>query len=227
MEAEGGTEGDDEARDMRGWLRRRGFVGPRGPRQMAIRHVLYRMHANGEESFSLEGVMEAAGLDFNDRRDYTAAHTYVSNMRRVLVDFVEWFWQAPQYQEYVHDGLGEGAIFNLAVDAMVQHEIYPLYYNRMDRVYHFLTLPAFARILRFQSLGYRTGILRRVEELALMTPKFPMLGEIFTPSALPTDGRFLLPAPETRFPCPNCPTTWRDSESLEAHRQRRHPEAAT
>ncbi len=221
-----GGDGADDVRDLRGWLRRRGWTGPRGPRQLAIKQALYRMRHAGQDVFSLEDMMEAAGLDFNDRNEYGAAHNFVSTMRRVVTDFVGWFWQAPRFSQYVHDGLSEKAIFKKAVEAMVENEIFPLYYNRADGLYHFLTLEAFARILKLQSLAYRTGILRRVEELALMTPKFPMLGEIFTPSALPTDGRFLLPAPETRFPCPNCPTTWRDSESLEAHRLRRHPEAA-
>jgi hypothetical protein len=168
--------------------------------------------------------MEDSSLDYDNTSDFIAAHTFVAAMRKVTVDFSEWFWHEPEYAKYVDDGFTSKTVFKKVVEAMASHEIYPLSYDREAKKYKLLTLGAWARITKQRAIALRTEFVRRAEELTSMSKKFPALRELYPVPALPTDGRFLALPGVRRFRCVTCKMTFVDKSWLEAHERRRHTE---
>ncbi len=215
---------DPRAHDLTGWLRRRGWRGPRGPVQRAIRDTLGEYLRRGRDGFTLREVMEDAGLDYDSTSDYFAAHTFVAAMRRVTVDFSEWFWREPAYRKYVEDGFTDKTVFKKVVEAMASYDIYPISYDRELKKYRPLTLETWVRITKQRAVAIRTEFVRRAEEMTAMSKKFPVLRTLYSVPTLPTDGRFLALPGRRPFRCGKCSMSFVDKTSLEAHGKRRHPE---
>lgn len=212
------------AHDLSGWLRRRGWRGPRGPVQRAIRDTLRDYLRRERGGFTLREVMEDAGLDYDHTSDYFAAHTFVAAMRKVTVDFSDWFWGEPAYKAYRENGFTDKTVFKKVVAAMFSYDIYPISYDREAKKYRSLTLEAWVRIMKQRAVAIRTEFVRRAEEMTSMSKKFPVLRELYQVPALPTDGRFLALPGVRRFRCGKCSMAFVDQSSLEAHLQRRHNE---
>jgi len=217
-------DSDSRAHDLSGWLRRRGWRGPRGPVQRAIRDTLRDHLRRGRDGFTLREVMEDAGLDYDNTSDYFAAHTFVAAMRKVTVDFSEWFWREPEYRRYVDDGFTDKTVFKKVVEAMASYDIYPISYDREEKKYRPLTLETWARITKQRAIAIRTEFVRRATEMTSMSRKFPLLRELYPVPTLPTDGRFLALPGARRFRCERCHMTFVDKSWLEAHEKRWHPE---
>ncbi len=210
------------ARDLGGWLRRRGWRGPHGPVQRAIRDTLREYTRKGHGGFTLREAMEDAGLDYDNTSDFFAAHYFLSAMRKVVLDFSEWFWVQPEYQKYIEDGLSDKGVFRKVVEAMESHNIFPISYDHNQKKYLPLTLEAWARITKQRAVSIRTEFLRRAEEVTLMSTKFPVLRELYQVPELPTDGKFLALPGARRFRCGRCSMAFVDEASLEVHAKRRH-----
>jgi hypothetical protein len=218
-----GRGAEPSVRGLIGWLKRRGYQGPRGPKQLSMKHAVYRLEQRGQESFSLQEIMRDAGLDYYDYSDRMAAKAYISQGREVVFDFIDWLRRDPSYATQVENGYKMHAtIFRRCVSVMWSYEIPALYYDLHDKRYHFLTLKAFASIMRQQRDAVKTMILRRSEEIALVSQWFPQFREMFQPSALVTDRRFVLPPRALRHPCNECELRFRDKSSLDVHKEKRH-----
>src|SRR5438552_18418270 len=100
-------------RTLAGWLRKRGWQGAQGPRQVAVKRALEEFVEADIREFTLQEVMERAGLDYDDFSDRTATSHFLRRMREVLLDFADWFWGQPQYKKYIDDGLSDKAVFKL------------------------------------------------------------------------------------------------------------------
>jgi hypothetical protein len=183
---------------------------------------LEEFEGSERRQFSLRDIMVAAGLEYDDFSDRTAATNFLSRMREVMLDFSDWFWGQPQYQQFINDGLTDRAVFKLVVKAMASFGIFTLAYDREQRTYTLMTLPQYARILKLRSLSMRTEFVRRAEEVAIMGKKFPALRETFEPASLPTDGHFMALPGERPNRCGKCGMTFVSEETLDQHDQRRH-----
>ncbi len=212
------------AHDLTGWLRRRGWRGPHGPIQRAIRETLREYARRGRNGFTLREVMEDANLDYDSTSDFFAAHAFVAAMRRVTVDFSEWFWMQPEYRKIVDDGFTDKTVFRKVVEAMAQYDIYPIFYDREVKKYVPLTLEAWARITKQRALAIRTEFIRRAEEVTTMSGKYPVLGDLYNIPHLPTDGPFLGLPGRRPFRCRRCPMAFADETSREVHERRWHTE---
>lgn len=212
-----------QPRTLRGFLRQRGWRGPVGPDQRAIWNALRKFVRREQETFTLEDVMEEAGLKFDSYSDRTAAASFLKRMREVIVEASEWFWTQPEYQKYVDDGFTDKTVFRKMVEALASYDIYPIQYDREAKKYALITLEGWVRIVHMRAIAIRNEFVRRAEDLALMSSKFEALKEMVTPPALPTDGKFIeLPGPRS-YRCGKCHMAFVDQESLEDHKQRRHP----
>lgn len=217
-------DSNPRAHNLSGWLRRRGWRGPRGPVQRAIRDTLRDYLRQGRDGFTLREVMEDAGLDYDNTSDYFAAHTFVAAMRKVTVDFSEWFWLQPEYSKIVNDGFTDKTVFRKVVEAMASYDIFPISYDREVKRYRPLALETWARITKQRAVAIRTEFVRRAEEMTAMSRKFPVLRTLYPVPKLPTDGRFLALPAARHFRCDRCGMTFVDKPSLEVHEKRRHPE---
>jgi len=215
---------DVDVQSLRGWLRRRGYQGPRGPAQRALRDALRRFKEAGKDTFTLREAMADAGLDYDSKSDYIAAMQFLSRMREAVSDFSTWFWTQPRYKEYIDDGLTDKAVFRKLVTAMTSYEIFPVFFDADIDGYHLLTLEGWARLTHKRALAMRNEIVRRVEELNIMQQKFPMLKEVYPPPSLPTDGQFIQLPEKLGFHCLECGMEFEDANSYDAHMKRRHPE---
>ena len=212
------------AHDLSGWLRRRGWRGPRGPSQRGIRDVLRTYIQRGREAFTLREIMDEAGLDFDNRSDYIAAHTFIASMREITADFSDWFWHEPAYRRYTEDGYTDKTVFKKVVDAMTGYDIFPIFFDERIKKYRLLTLDGWVRLTRRRAGAIRTEFIRRAEELAGMAEKFLAIGEMYPAPALPTNGRFIALPGARPFQCGSCSMAFIDKASLEGHTRRRHPE---
>jgi len=169
-------------------------------------------------------VMEDAGLDYDNTSDYFAAHTFVAAMRKITVDFSEWFWREPEYQKYFDDGFTDKTVFKKMVEAMTSYDIYPISYERGEGKYRPLSLENWARITKQRAVAIRTEFVRRATEITWMSKRFPVLRDLYPVPTLPTDGRFIALPGGRRFRCEQCHMTFVDKSWLEAHEKRWHPE---
>lgn len=216
---------DADIHTLRGYLRQRGWRGPKGPIQRALRDTVRHFLENGKTQFTLREVMDEANLNFEDYHDHITTSRFLSKMRKVVSDFADFFWTRPEYAEYVHDGLTDKALFGRLVAAMASYEIYPLWYDsERNDSYELLPIEGYMRIVRQRGVAIKNEIERRATELHLLQQKFPMIASYASPQ-LETDGRFLaIPASE-RFQCPICEMKWASSVALQRHIGRRHPGA--
>jgi len=227
-----GTEGIDptewdvqdssEPRTLRGFLRRRGWRGPIGPSQCAIRDVLRKFTRKGRTSFTLVEVLDEADLDFDSFSDRVMAQAFLKRMREVVVETADWFRDQPEYQKYRDNGFSDKTVFRKLVEALVSYDVYPIQYNREIKEYTFMTLEGWVRIVKMRAIAIRNEFVRHAEDMAFMTRRFKAIKEMVTPPQLPTDGRFIkLPGPR-HYRCGKCGIAFIDQESLDAHIDRRH-----
>lgn len=215
---------DEDIQSLRGWLRRRGYQGPRGPTQRALRDALRRFRQTERNAFTLREAMAEAGLDYDSKSDYFAAMQFLSRMRQTVADFSEWFWTQPRYKRYVDDGFTDKTVFNKLVTAMTSYEIFPVFFDANIDSYRLLTLEGWASLTRKRAWAVRTEIVRHVEELNIMQEKFHMLKEMYPPPTLPTDGQFIQLPEKLPHQCEKCGMAFEDEDSFDIHMKRRHPE---
>ncbi len=216
---------DEDVRSLRGWLRRRGYQGARGPTQRALRDTLRRYLSDGRETFTLREAMTDAGLDYDSKSDYLAALQFLARMRQAVSDFSAWFWTQPKYQKYVNDGFTDKGLFRKMVRAMISFEIFPVFYDAEIDSFRLLTLEGWARLTLKRAWAVRNEIVRHVEELNIMRQKFPMLREVCPAPALPTNGQFIQLPEKLAIHCFECGMDFEDPDSYHVHMKRRHPEA--
>jgi hypothetical protein len=168
--------------------------------------------------------MMMADLDYQRHAHRLAAYGVLEKMRRVTVDFSDWFWMHPKYDRYVNDGLTDNQKFAKMVTAMQSYEIFPVSFERDTKKYKPLTLPEWARLTYLRAIAMRNEQVRHTEDLAIMTGRFPILGDLYAPPKLTTDRRFILPAGPLNHHCQKCAAAFSDEQSLHKHMEDRHPE---
>ncbi len=240
MPRRGGYQ-DDEFRIAEALLRKAGWRWPRGLNQRKInrwlRH-LYRQHGPGFY-FDIKTMAHDCDLVLHarnragDRRKIIdpMVRSYVQRMRDATVTFVKLFWQLPQYDKYVSDGLSDEQIFGKIVQFMVRNDVYPVWSDRYDeeRRWKLMDLDAYAYLRELRANAIVNEIADKGTEMEVMTRRFHRVlpGKYERPTML-RDGSFINPpvlGPGQGVQCPveSCGLHFPDLLSWMRHCLREHP----
>jgi hypothetical protein len=233
-------EREEEFRTAKALLRSIGWKGPHGLKERKINSWLrhfYRSHGLGAY-FDLRKLASDCDLIFyarnraGDRREILdpVVRHYVQRMRDAVVAFVEYFWQLPQHQKYVNDGLSDEEIFHKVIDFMVNSDVYPVWSDRYDqeRKWKLMDLDAYGWLRQMRANALVSEAKDKGRQMKVMMRRFErsLPGKFQAPS-LPRDTFIKPPAlgPGEGVPChvEGCGLRFPDTAAWLRHARNRHP----
>ncbi len=223
-------------------LRQEGWTGPRGLKQRKInrwlRH-LFRERGPGSY-FDLKTMAHDCDLVLyarnraRDRYEFIdpMVRRYVQRMRDATVSFVRLFWQLPQYQKYVNDGLSDEQIFHKVVGFMVENDVYPVWSDRYDQEHKWklMDLDAYAFLRQVRANAIVNEVTDKGVEMEVMKRRFhrSLPGKYERPTMV-RDGSFINPpligpGQGVRCPVETCGLHFSDLQSWMRHCLSEHPD---
>ena len=237
-----GGDRDNEFFVAEALLRQAGWIGPRGLKQRKINRWLRRLNRDSGPGSYFDLRTMASDCDLilyarnraGDRREILdpMVSPYVQRMRDAAVTFVRLFWQLPQYQKYVNDGLSDEQIFDKVVRFMVKNDVYPVWSDREDpeRKWKLMDLDAYAYLRQMRANAIVNEVADKGTEMEVMMRRFDRyLPGKYTRPTMVRDGSFINPpligpGQGVRCPVETCGLHFSDLQSWMRHCLREHPD---